>query len=104
MPIHFEPDVEFVDLFLPINISSLARAKAFLWMIFHYHEGPSLPNPFADDYARRHPNKVPWLHRLSPEEQLRENIDLPEEIEWGKKMANQRSLFLQDLVSGDMDK
>ncbi|KAI0067775.1 hypothetical protein BV25DRAFT_1819196 [Artomyces pyxidatus] len=99
-PTHFDPPVEFVDLFLPINISSAARARAFLWMIFHYHEGPQLPNPFADDYSRRRPGKVPWLHRLSPEEYRKENIDPPEEIEWGKKMAAQRSLFLQELVSG----
>ncbi|KAA1468638.1 hypothetical protein DENSPDRAFT_834019 [Dentipellis sp. KUC8613] len=100
-PIHFDPPVEFVDIFLPINISSVARAKAFLWMVFHYHESPDLPNPFSDDYARSHPGKVPWLLRLSPEEQRRENVDPPEEIEWGKKMAGQRSMFLQDLVSGN---
>lgn len=105
MPIHFEPDVEFVDLFLPINISSAARAKAFLWMIFHYHEGPNLPNPFADDHASRNPGKVPWLHRLSREEQAQENIDPPEELEWGRKMAQARSRFLQELVAGgELDK
>src|SRR6267154_2496709 len=98
MPVHFEPDVEFVDLFLPINISSAARAKAFLWMIFHYHEGPNLANPFADDHARSNPGKVPWLLRLSREEQA-------EELEWGRKMAQARSRFLQDLVAGgDLDK
>jgi Ino eighty subunit 1 len=100
MPVHFEPDVEFVDLFLPINISSAARAKAFLWMIFHYHEGPNLANPFADDHARRNPGKVPWLLRLSREDQAQENIDPPEELEWGRKMAQARSRFLQDLVAG----
>jgi Ino eighty subunit 1 len=105
MPVHFEPDVEFVDLFLPINISSAARAKAFLWMIFHYHEGPNLANPFADDHARRNPGKVPWLLRLSREEQAQENIDPPEELEWGRKMAQTRSRFLQDLVAGgELDK
>jgi len=105
MPVHFEPDVEFVDLFLPISISSTARAKAFLWMIFHYHEGPNLANPFADDHARRNPGKVPWLLRLSREEQLQENIDPPEELEWGRKMAQTRSRFLQDLVAGgELDK
>lgn len=104
-PLHFDPPVEFVDLFLPINISSVARAKAFLWMIFHYHEGPHLANPFADEYALRHPQKVPWLQRLSQEEQRRENVDPPEEIEWGRKMAAQRSQFLQDLVAGvDVDR
>lgn len=105
MPVHFEPDVEFVDLFLPINISSAARAKAFLWMVFHYHEGPNLANPFADDHARRNPGKVPWLLRLSREEQAQENVDPPEELEWGKKMAQTRSRFLQDLVAGgELDK
>jgi Ino eighty subunit 1 len=105
MPIHFEPDVEFVDLFLPINISSAARARAFLWMIFHYHEGPNLANPFADDHARRNPGKVPWLLRLSREEQAQENVDPPEELEWGRKMAQTRSRFLQELVAGgELDK
>jgi Ino eighty subunit 1 len=105
MPIHFEPDVEFVDLFLPINISSAARARAFLWMIFHYHEGPNLANPFADDHARRNPGKVPWLLRLSREEQAQENVDPPEELEWGRKMAQARSRFLQELVAGgELDK
>jgi Ino eighty subunit 1 len=105
MPVHFEPDVEFVDLFLPISISSMARAKAFLWMIFHYHEGPNMANPFADDHARRNPGKVPWLLRLSRDEQTQENIDPPEELEWGRKMAQARSRFLQDLVAGgELDK
>jgi Ino eighty subunit 1 len=105
MPIHFEPDVEFVDLFLPINISSAARARAFLWMIFHYHEGLNLANPFADDHARRNPSKVPWLLRLSREEQAQENVDPPEELEWGRKMAQTRSRFLQELVAGgELDK
>ncbi|THH21470.1 hypothetical protein EW146_g76 [Bondarzewia mesenterica] len=104
-PVHFDPPVEFVDLFLPINISSVARARAFLWVIFHYHEGPHLANPFADEYSMRHPQKVPWLQRLSPEEQRRENVDPPEEIEWGRKMATQRSQFLQDLIAGvDVDR
>ncbi|KAH9047582.1 hypothetical protein EDB84DRAFT_1616889 [Lactarius hengduanensis] len=105
MPLHFEPDVEFVDLFLPINISSAARARAFLWMIFHYHEGPNLANPFADDHARRNLGKVPWLLRLSREEQAQENVDPPEELEWGRKMAQTRSRFLQELVAGgELDK
>ncbi|KAI0004205.1 hypothetical protein BJV74DRAFT_763494 [Russula compacta] len=105
MPVHFEPDVEFVDLFLPINISSAARARAFLWMIFYYHEGPNVANPFSDDHARHNVGKVPWLHRLSREAQAQENIDPPEELEWGRKMAQARSRFLQELVAGgELDK
>ncbi|KAI0036678.1 hypothetical protein K488DRAFT_40692 [Vararia minispora EC-137] len=99
-PTHFDSPVEFIDLFLPTNISSACRARAFLWMIFHYHEGSSIPNPFGDDYSLQYPGKVPWLQRMTVEEQQLENRDPPEEIEWGKKMAHQRSLFLQELVSG----
>ncbi|TFY80420.1 hypothetical protein EWM64_g3592 [Hericium alpestre] len=63
-PVHFEHPVEFIDLFLPTNMSSPARAKAFLWMVFHYHEGPALPNPFADDHARAHPVIIEAWNRV----------------------------------------
>jgi len=70
-----------------------------------YHEGPNLANPFADDHARRNTGKVPWLLRLSREEQAQENVDPPEELEWGRKMAQTRSRFLQELVAGgELDK
>jgi len=64
-----------------------------------------MANPFADDHARRNPGKVPWLLRLSREEQAQENVDPPEELEWGWKMAQARSRFLQELVAGgELDK
>ncbi|KAI0686807.1 hypothetical protein BC835DRAFT_1522935 [Cytidiella melzeri] len=34
--LHFEPPVEFLHLCLPINLSSVSRAKPFLSLIFHY--------------------------------------------------------------------
>ncbi|KAG1757369.1 hypothetical protein EDB19DRAFT_1933859 [Suillus lakei] len=95
---HFDPPVNFLDLFLPINIASADRARAFLWLIFHYLEGPDQPNPYDDDYSRQNPGKVPWLHRLTEEEMAQENVDSPDEIEWGKAMSTQRNLFLQKLV------
>ncbi|KIK49667.1 hypothetical protein CY34DRAFT_123487 [Suillus luteus UH-Slu-Lm8-n1] len=95
---HFDPPVNFLDLFLPINIASADRARAFLWLIFHYLEGPDQPNPYDDDYSRQNPGKVPWLHRLTEEEMAQENVDTPDEIEWGKAMSAQRNLFLQRLV------
>jgi Ino eighty subunit 1 len=103
-PQHFDPPVEFLDLFLPTNIASECRARAFLWLIFHYHEGQDIPNPFADAYSQKFPNKVPWLRRMTVEEQQLENRDTPEELVWGKKMGQQRSLFLQDLMYGPEDK
>ena len=97
----FFPDAfEFVDLFLPSSWSSESRARAFLWLIYRFHEGAHLQNPFDDDYAHDYPGRAPLLRRLSEDAYRRENIDEPAEIEWGKKMAHQRSVFLQDLVSG----
>ncbi|KAH9937534.1 uncharacterized protein B0H18DRAFT_971086 [Fomitopsis serialis] len=55
---HFDPPVEFLDLFLPVNLSSASRAKAFLWLI---------------------PGKVPRLRHLTGEEMARENVDPSEE-------------------------
>ncbi|KDQ63831.1 hypothetical protein JAAARDRAFT_170061 [Jaapia argillacea MUCL 33604] len=102
---HFDPPTDFLDLFLPVPMSSPSRAKAFLWLIFYYLEGPTLTNPFADDYARQHLGKVPYLRRLSQADVRKENIDPPEEIEWGKRMSNRRSLFLQKLVhAGENEK
>ncbi|KZP32589.1 hypothetical protein FIBSPDRAFT_925080 [Athelia psychrophila] len=57
----------------------------------HYLEGPaevpapdgapSAPweNPFADDWSRKHPGRVPCLHRLNP--WVVENVDTKEEIQ-----------------------
>ncbi|KAJ8596536.1 hypothetical protein M405DRAFT_153221 [Rhizopogon salebrosus TDB-379] len=95
---HFDPPLNFLDIFLPINIASADRARAFLWLMFHYLEGPDQPNPYDDDYSRQHPGKVPWLRRLSEEAMAQENVDTPDEIEWGKSMSEIRNIFLQKLV------
>jgi Ino eighty subunit 1 len=99
--VHFDPPLNFLDLFLPANISSSDRARAFLWLIFHYLEEPNAPNPFDDDYSRKHQHleKIPRLRRLTEAEQKLENVDTPEEIEWGQKMSSQRNTFLHKLVS-----
>ncbi|KAG9314535.1 hypothetical protein JVU11DRAFT_5333 [Chiua virens] len=96
---HFDPPLNFLDLFLPINIASADRARAFLWLVFHYLEGPDQPNPYDDDYSRQNPSKVPWLRRLTDAELAEENVDTPEEIEWGRAMSAQRNVFLQRLVN-----
>lgn len=95
---HFESPVEFLDLFLPVNISSASRAKAFLWLMFHYLSAPDKPNPFDDDTSREHPGRVPGLLSLSREDMQRENQDPQDEIEWGRRMSQQRSKFLKELV------
>jgi len=95
---HFDPPIEFLDLFLPINLSSISRAKAFLWLMFHYLSPPGTSNPFDDDYSRANPGKVPRMRNLTREEMAQENQDPPEEIDWGKKMSAQRGKFLKELV------
>ncbi|KAI0639247.1 hypothetical protein C8Q77DRAFT_1045690 [Trametes polyzona] len=95
---HFDPPVEFLDLFLPINLSSSSRARVFLWMMFHYLSGPDRPNPFDDEYSRANPGRVPRMRPLTREEQAQENVDPPDEVEWGKRMSALRSKFLRELV------
>ncbi|KAA1468632.1 hypothetical protein DENSPDRAFT_815036 [Dentipellis sp. KUC8613] len=86
-------DIDFLDLFLPINISSQSRANAFLWLMYHYHEADS-DNPFDDAHSRSHPNMVPKLVEITDEELALENVDPPDEKEWGAKMSRFRLDFL----------
>jgi hypothetical protein len=87
-----------MDLFLPHPLSSPSRARAFLWLIFHYYQGPQATNPFADEYAQKNFGKMPRIQRLTEEEMNMENIDMPEEIEWAKRKSTQRSVILRDLI------
>jgi len=87
-----------MDLFLPHPLSSASRARAFLWLVFHYYQGPQVPNPFADEHALKNPGKMPRIQRLTEEEMGMENVDMPEEIEWAKRKSNQRSVILRDLI------
>jgi Ino eighty subunit 1 len=102
--LHLEPPFDFLDLFLPINASSSSRARTFLWVVFHYLESPSASNPFSDDYADRHPGKAPKLLTLTPRERLLENVDTDEELEYGRRMAQYRSSFLQKQIDEEKDK
>ncbi|ESK98397.1 hypothetical protein Moror_147 [Moniliophthora roreri MCA 2997] len=97
--IHFDGTFNFLDLFIPKALSSLDRARTFLWLIYHYLESPESPNPFDDNHSRSHPGKAPFLRPLSDAEMAKENVDTREEIEWGKRMSGQRNIFLHKLVS-----
>ena len=90
-PAHSRFDI--LDFFTPINISSESRGRAFLWLLYHYYEAP-FRNPFDDEASRKHPGIIPTLETLSEEEAKLENVDTPEEIEWGRKMTEQRRVFL----------
>ncbi|KAL0950925.1 hypothetical protein HGRIS_007681 [Hohenbuehelia grisea] len=119
---HFPEDLEFLDLFLPVKISSASRARAFLWLCYHFLEAPSLdqdddydadgsaqPNPFSE---QRSPGRLPPLIRLTPEEYVLENQDSEAEKELGVKLVEQRAGILKnhtakghlDVVGDDDDK
>ena len=86
-------DIDFLDLFLPIKISSPSRARAFLWLAFHYYEAPSV-NPFDDQRSRKHVGLIPELVPLSEEEFEKENIDPEDETNYATKMTKLRFDFL----------
>lgn len=56
-------------------------------------------NPFDDDFSRRNLGKAPRLRYLTDKEVETENVDTPEELEWGRRMSAQRNAFLHRLVS-----
>jgi Ino eighty subunit 1 len=86
-------EIDLLDLFLPIKISSLSRARAFLWLAFHYHEAPSV-NPFDDDHARQNVGRIPELVILSEKEFEQENVDPEDERDYATKMTKLRMEFL----------
>ncbi|KDQ63839.1 hypothetical protein JAAARDRAFT_65834 [Jaapia argillacea MUCL 33604] len=94
-----EPERDFHTLFLPSSLSSHSRARSFLWLCHHYYESTT-PNPFADDYSNDHPDKSPLLLDVVDSD---ENVDPPEEVEWGRKMTEFRREFLRKIVAGETD-
>jgi len=93
-------DIDFLDLFLPIKLSSPSRAQAFLWLVFHYHQAPS-PNPFDDEHARNHLGLIPELTPLSEEEFEKENVDPEDERNYATKMTKLRMEFLAKNAQGN---
>lgn len=92
---HFPDGIEPLDLFLSTQgIPSAQRARAFLFLVWHYYEGPSTsdPNPFHDDFSRANPGKVPLL---SPGTAGTENIDDESEIRFGDEMKAARLNHLE---------
>ena len=103
---HFENNVDFLDLFLDKLVPSRNRARAFLWLVYHYLEDPSSSisspgsvstNPFADDHSREHLGRVPELPRYTPEQMRtkRENVDTKEELDVGARMCEERHGYLR---------
>ena len=102
---HFDGNINFLDLFIPTNLSSPDRARAFLFIMFYYLESPTgeIENPFGDELCKQDPAKAPRMRVLSPAETRLENVDLPEEVKWGDMMSEQRGKFLQKLCNADQE-
>lgn len=89
--------INLLTLFTPLLIRSSERAKAFLYVIYHYLEAHGSPNPFADEGQ---PDKIPTLHVLSQEDYdaLGENTDSSEEVQFGIEMKAQRLQCVAELA------
>ncbi|KAM5538199.1 hypothetical protein V8D89_008086 [Ganoderma adspersum] len=102
---HFPPRVaiDFLDLFTPVRISSKSRARAFLWLCYHYHEALS-PNPFSDPDSEDPPDKVPPFDHFTDAQATAENIDTPEEHQRGRDMTDLRRRFLETKAKEEFSK
>lgn len=98
--LHFNSSFEFIDLFTKESFSSQSRARAFLWLCWHYLETDgsaeiAMKNPFNSEHVDN-PLSAPALDSITEEEAAQENIDTPTELEYAIKMAEERKRYLQE--------
>jgi Ino eighty subunit 1 len=101
--LHFPTGREFHDLIMRTNLSSTSRARAFLWIMWFYLESDFTEegceeNPFGAgvDYGVDVANQgVPVLEEMTPEEEEQENIDTPEEVEFGVAKREMRAKIIE---------
>ncbi|KAK7058776.1 hypothetical protein VNI00_001400 [Paramarasmius palmivorus] len=96
---HFSSELEFLDLFTPVEFSSASRARVFLWLCYHYYQAPSSENEDDyDDYSTgenpfcdpNRPGKYPPLESLTTAEAEAENADPEDEKRHGEQLVAQR--------------
>ncbi|RWA03110.1 hypothetical protein EKO27_g11995 [Xylaria grammica] len=100
--LHFPSAGEFHDLVMKTNYTSISRAKAFLWLMWQYLESDFTEegceeNPFGAgvDYELGLANQgVPRMVEMTADEEARENIDSPEEVEFGREKQNHRAKII----------
>ncbi|KAI1319869.1 hypothetical protein F5Y16DRAFT_390470 [Xylariaceae sp. FL0255] len=100
--LHFPSGGEFHDLIMKTNYTSQSRAKAFLWLMWQYLESDFTEegcdeNPFGAgvDYGLGLANQgIPRMVEMTDEEEKRENIDTPEEIEFGRQQQSHRAKLI----------
>ncbi|SPN97594.1 related to Dictyostelium protein kinase [Cephalotrichum gorgonifer] len=101
--LHFPHGQEFHDLVMKTNYTSYSRARAFLWIMWFYLESDFTEegcdeNPFGPgvDYGLQVANQgVPRVEVMSKEEEDEENVDTPEEIEFGHMKQKMRAKILE---------
>jgi Ino eighty subunit 1 len=96
---HFFPPRDFFDLVMRSTLSSQSRARAFLWLMWWYLESDfsreaALNNPFGPgaegEGSEGLPLKVPPFDILTEEQASEENLDTPEEQEYGESKRLER--------------
>ncbi|KAF8898518.1 hypothetical protein BD779DRAFT_1666354 [Infundibulicybe gibba] len=99
---YLSENLDFIDLFIRGDISSLTRARAFLWLCYHFLEAPSVQddddydddttqsNPFADPTR----GKTPSFVMLTEAEAKLENQDPQEEKLRAISLVAQRNQIL----------
>ncbi|KAI1824634.1 hypothetical protein F4861DRAFT_504933 [Xylaria intraflava] len=100
--LHFPNGGEFHDLIMKTNYTSKSRARAFLWLMWQYLESDFTEegceeNPFGSgvDYELGLANQgIPRMVEMTPGEEACENIDPPDEIEFGHEKQAQRAQII----------
>lgn len=100
--LHFPNNHEFHDLIMKTQYTSESRAMAFLWLMWFHLESDFTEegcdeNPFGSgvDYGLDVANQgVPRLKPI-PEGATPENVDTPEEIEFGREKQKTRAKILE---------
>ena len=101
---HFVPPRDFFDLVMRSTLSSKSRARAFLWLMWWYLESDfsredALNNPFGPGEAsdpKSMPVKVPHFESLTEDQANAENVDTPEELDYGTQKQQERRRILEE--------
>ncbi|KAK4546188.1 hypothetical protein LTR36_002325 [Oleoguttula mirabilis] len=104
--VHFQAPRDFFDLVMRGSLSSVSRARAFLWLIWWYLESDfghadSQRNPFGaglygegEEGTGALPLKVPALESLTEEQRALENVDTEDEKYFGEVKRKERIAIL----------
>ncbi|KAL7271833.1 hypothetical protein RUND412_005385 [Rhizina undulata] len=108
--LHFPESRDFYDLVMRPTLSSRSRARAFLWLMWWYLESDfttesALHNPYGKGLERKEgdvPCRVPEFEHLTEEQAANENVDTPEEVEFGSKMQEERKKLIEEISAANL--